>query len=337
MDKTAAVVVAHGSRRESCVGSELQRTIDAVRRRLPGVEVNWAALQFNMPNLKKAVEEAVEGGATRVIVVPMFLFQGNHVFQDIPGELDELRERFPDVEIICTGHIGPDQRVADILTERIQGVTGRIYGAGGFFVHDPLEIEHRSFDIIEELLPGLDMNLEEKSVVKRVVHTTGDPSIAEAVYISQGAIEAGRQALRAGGDVFCDVNMVRSGIKASILTRYGGRALSLIDDPSVAESARSLHTTRSAAAVIEGAARNGFDGEVVAIGNAPTALFTLIDLVQKGRARPALVVGVPVGFVGARESKEALEQSGLPCITVRGTRGGSNVAAAIVNALLLLL
>lgn len=118
------MVVAHGSRREEETGHELRQTVEAMRRAMPGVEVIPAALQFNSPSLEEAVTEAVAGGATRVVIVPMFLFAGNHVTQDIPSEVDGLRDRFPGVEFICTGHIGPDRRVAEILVERIRHATG---------------------------------------------------------------------------------------------------------------------------------------------------------------------------------------------------------------------
>lgn len=118
------MVVVHGSRREQETRHELRQTVDAVRRAIPGVEVISAALQFNSPTLEEAVTEAVAGGAERVIVVPMFLFAGNHVTQDIPSEVEVLRERFPGVEFVCANHIGPDRRVAEILVDRIRHATG---------------------------------------------------------------------------------------------------------------------------------------------------------------------------------------------------------------------
>lgn len=203
-------------------------------------------------------------------------------------------------------------------------------------LRDPKGIEDRSFAIIDGMIGHMGLSEAEKAIVRRVVHTTGDPSVAGLVYIGDGAIGSGLTAIRSGCDVFCDVNMVVAGIRKDVLGRFGGRAVSLVHEPVVAEEARRQMITRSAAAVIVRARETGFEGEVVAVGNAPTALFTLVELVRLGKARPALVVGVPVGFVGAKESKEALERCGVPCITVRGSRGGSNVAAAVMNALLLM-
>lgn len=120
--KTAVVVVAHGSRRSEYTGPELRRVAESVGRRMPGVSVVYGALQFNSPSLAEAVAEVVAAGAGRVIIAPMFLFSGNHVARDIPGEIRVLRERFPAVELTYAGHIGADERLVDILVDRIREV-----------------------------------------------------------------------------------------------------------------------------------------------------------------------------------------------------------------------
>lgn len=204
------------------------------------------------------------------------------------------------------------------------------------FLDDPRAIEARSFSIIEQYLAGMSLGPGEKAVVSRVIHTTGDPEYAGLVRIHPDAIEAGVRVIRGGGNVFTDVKMVKYGINTRILERFGGKIHCLIDDESVAERARKAGTTRSSMAVRVMAERTDFDGWIVAVGNAPTALFALHELLRSGRARPSLVVGTAVGFVGAGESKEIIERAGVPCITIQGTRGGSTLAAAIVNALLLM-
>lgn len=120
--KTAVVIAAHGSRREEFTGPELARMTELVGGLLPGAAVYWGALQFNRPDLAEAIEAAVAGGARRVVVAPMFLFAGNHVALDIPAVIDEVRERFPEIEIVLAGHIGSDPRVADILADRVREV-----------------------------------------------------------------------------------------------------------------------------------------------------------------------------------------------------------------------
>jgi len=201
---------------------------------------------------------------------------------------------------------------------------------------DPQGIEARSFEIIEELVgktPGYrELAPEERAVVCRVVHTTGDLEMASSVRMGPGAVLTGIRALKKGTRIFADVKMVQVGINVSRLAKLGGEVYCLIDDPAVVREAERQGITRAAAAVQAACP----EGQVVAIGNAPTALSALCDLVERGHIQPALVVGTPVGFVGAAEAKERLVNQDVPWITTCGTRGGSAVAAAVVNALILL-
>ena len=199
----------------------------------------------------------------------------------------------------------------------------------------PNEIEPRSMEIIEELLPPGGWTPMERVIVKRLVHTSGDPGIAAFVRFHPAAIESALEALRRGASVFTDVNMVRIGVDAARLRSRGGVARCGIDDPQVVEAARASGRTRARTAMRTFG--HELDGAVLAIGNAPTALREVIELAQEGIARPALAIGMPVGFVDAAESKQALMESGLPYIAIEGTRGGSPLAAATVNALLRLL
>jgi precorrin-8X/cobalt-precorrin-8 methylmutase len=196
----------------------------------------------------------------------------------------------------------------------------------------PHEIEVRSMEIIDGLLPPGDWPSGERAVVKRLVHTSGDPSLATAVRFSQGAVEAGADALRGGRLVVTDTHMVRIGVGASRVQAYGGAVECLIADEAVAEESRRTGRTRAACAMR--AFGPSLDGAVVALGNAPTALREVLALAAEGVARPALVIGMPVGFVDAAESKAALMASDLTFVSIEGTRGGSPLAAATVNALL---
>lgn len=196
----------------------------------------------------------------------------------------------------------------------------------------PHEIEVRSMEIIDGLLPAGDWDAGERTVVKRLVHTSGDPSLAEAVRFSDGAVDAGVAALRAGGAVFTDTHMARTGINQDRVAALGGSVACLIADEAVAAEARRTGRTRAATAMRTLGPR--LDGSVVALGNAPTALREVLALAAEGVARPALVIGMPVGFVDAEESKDALLASDLTFIAIQGTRGGSPLAAATVNALL---
>ena len=197
----------------------------------------------------------------------------------------------------------------------------------------PDMIEPRSFAIIAELLADFDQTEPEWPVVQRIVHTTGDPAVACQIRIHERAVAAGTQALRSGRPILTDVKMVAAGISRGLASQFGCEVLCAIDDPAVAEIARAQRTTRGVASVRHLADR--VPGAVVAIGNAPTALFALLDCLDGGLPPPALVVGTPVGFVGAAEAKaELVRRTHLPYVTIEGTRGGSSIAAATVNALL---
>ena len=199
----------------------------------------------------------------------------------------------------------------------------------------PDEIDSQSLIMVEASLPGsLKLSADEKFVVCRIVRAEGDPQISEVVRFSPGALEAGGKALQTGARILTDVRMVEVGISKALLARQGVATDCRIDTPEVAERAKREQTTRSVSAIRE--LEPLMEGSVVAIGNAPTALLALLDLVAEGSARPALVIGMPVGFVACAESKEELQRSNLPFITVQGRRGGSSAAAATVNALLIL-
>ena len=200
------------------------------------------------------------------------------------------------------------------------------------YVRDGAEIYRRSFAIIraEAQLDGLEPVLER--TVVRMIHACGMVDLTSDIVASRRFATAAEAALQAGAPVLCDTNMVASGVTRSRLPA-GNDVICTLGDPDVAQLAAEMGTTRTAAAVERW--RPHLDGAVVAIGNAPTALFHLLDLVAGGGPRPAAVIGIPVGFVGAAESKQALTEdpSGLEHLVVLGRRGGSAIAVAAVNAL----
>jgi precorrin-8X/cobalt-precorrin-8 methylmutase len=200
------------------------------------------------------------------------------------------------------------------------------------YLKDPAEIYARSFATVraEAAIDGLDEGMAGLAV--RLVHACGMPDIVADLTCSERAADAGREALRAGAPVICDCEMVRAGIITARLPASND-LLCTLNDPRTPERARSLGTTRSAAAVDLWDDR--LAGAVVAIGNAPTALFRLLERLDAGAPRPALILAFPVGFVGAAESKAELAANprGIPFVALRGRRGGSALAAAAVNAL----
>lgn len=203
--------------------------------------------------------------------------------------------------------------------------------------HLPADIERTSLSIITAELAelGLTPPPETAAVVKRVIHTTADFDYARNLHFTPGAVAAGVKALRAGIPIITDTNMALAGITKPGLARLGGTALCYMADPEVAALAKAGGTTRAVASMQRAAQEH--PGAVLAVGNAPTALLTIADQIEAG-LRPALVIGVPVGFVNVVESKERLfatcEAFGVPAIVAMGRKGGSNVAAAICNALL---
>lgn len=198
----------------------------------------------------------------------------------------------------------------------------------------PADIERRSFEIIEsELKNEIPENI--KPVVIRAIHTTADFDYAENLYFSDNVIDTALKVLDMGTVIVTDTNMAKAGINKSALARHGCECMCFMADEDIAETAKRSGTTRAAASV-DKAAKLG-KPVIYAAGNAPTALVRLCDHISAGDFIPELVIGAPVGFVNVVQSKEMLIESGVPCIVARGRKGGSNVAAAICNALLYML
>ena len=203
--------------------------------------------------------------------------------------------------------------------------------------HLPADIERTSISIITRELDelGLTPPPETAAVVKRVIHTTADFDYAKNLRFTPGAVQAAVRALQRGAVIVTDTNMALAGISRPGLAKLGCEAVCYMADPAVAEAAKQAGTTRAVAAMHRAAREH--PGAVLAVGNAPTALLTIAEEIEAG-LQPALVIGVPVGFVNVVESKETLfavcEQHGVPAIAAMGRKGGSNVAAAICNALI---
>jgi precorrin-8X/cobalt-precorrin-8 methylmutase len=198
----------------------------------------------------------------------------------------------------------------------------------------PQEIEERSFEMITEELGAHDFTEEQYPVVQRVIHASADFELGRSLRFHPDAVRAGVEAIRSGRIVVADVQMVQVGISKPRLAQFGGEVKVYISDSDVMEEAKRLNTTRAIISMRK-AAREA-DGAIYAIGNAPTALLELIRMVKEGEAKPSLIVGVPVGFVSAAESKDELLKLDIPFITNIGRKGGSPVAVAAVNALSLL-
>jgi precorrin-8X/cobalt-precorrin-8 methylmutase len=199
------------------------------------------------------------------------------------------------------------------------------------YIRDGAEIYRRSFAIIRAEADLARFGTSEERVAVRIIHACGMTEIARDIVMSSGFADSARSALLAGAPIFCDSKMVANGITRARLPA-NNTVICTLDDPAVPALARKIGNTRTAAAMELWGDR--LAGAVVAIGNAPTALFRLLEMFDAGAKPPAAVVGLPVGFVGAQESKEALVADGrVPCLIVRGRKGGSAMAVAAINAL----
>lgn len=198
----------------------------------------------------------------------------------------------------------------------------------------PNEIESLSFSIIDGEAGPHSFSEAAWSIVRRMIHTSADFEYMNSICIHPQAIAAGIDALVSGKNIVTDTNMALSGIRKASVKAFGGETLCLVGDPAIAALAKENGTTRSREAVDQ--AVSFMEGGIYAVGNAPTALLRLIELIGEGKAKPALILGFPVGFVNAAESKALLTELDCPYITNEGRKGGSNIAACVVNALIIL-
>lgn len=196
----------------------------------------------------------------------------------------------------------------------------------------PKDIESRSFEIITEELGGRTFEGNTELIVKRCIHTSADFDYADNLCFSENVVEKAIAAIRAGASVVTDTQMAKAGINKTALGKHGGQVHCFMSDPDVAAKAKELGVTRACASMMKAAAMG--EPFIYAVGNAPTALVTLYDLIKEGKVDPLLIVGVPVGFVNVVQSKELIMDSGAPYIVAKGRKGGSNIAACIINALL---
>lgn len=196
----------------------------------------------------------------------------------------------------------------------------------------PAEIERRSFEIITEELGNRQFELGLEPIIKRVIHTTADFDYADNLVFTPGVVDEAHRLLQSSACIVTDTKMAMSGINKSALSKLGAEVYNFISDADVAAEAKRRGVTRSAVAMEKAARLNR--PTIFAIGNAPTALIRLYELMEQEGFRPALVIGVPVGFVNVVQAKELILSTDVPAIVARGRKGGSNVAAAIVNALM---
>lgn len=354
--KTALLLLGHGSKVEEA-NQALYEIAAGVRgrREFPIVEV--AFLQLAEPLLDEGLARCLAQGAERVLLIPYFLYLGAHVGSDIPHKLTEARERYPRVEIVQGSHLGVHPQLVEVVLDRIAQAEGN--GGAPVFEQEgrgaegqrrnypstpaPLEgrgevgkgqeIEERSYEIIRSRMEGHVRAPGELAVVMRAIHATADFGWERELLFHPQAIGRGLEALWRGKFLVADVNMVGAGVRGSLLGSLGGEVRCHIADPDLAGETRpGEKATRAALGMRR--ARAALHGGIAVIGNAPTALEEVLRLAREEGVSPALVIGVPVGLVGATEAKEALLRSDIPYITNRDGKGGSPLAVSITNAML---
>lgn len=345
--KFAVLVLGHGSKAEH-VESELDKITKNVGLRA-GLSTTAASLQFSERTITTAIRDLYKEGHRNIVIAPFFLFKGNHILEDIPEWLERERSNYPDLTITMTDPIGSDLRVADALVSRVQKVIESITSqiqmdpsegslglpdpATEFLNKAPEDIEKESFEYVHTLLKPYELTEAEQKIVYRMVHASGDPGIIEEVRMSEDLIPAIRMAVSKKAAIYCDVKMVAAGIDRTLCNRYHLETHVLIDDPEVTKSAKATGQTRAIWAMQKTIESFGND-QILVIGNSPTALLTALRSHFEKGFRPAAIIGTPVGFIGAKESKSLLLSAQVPYITVAGSKGGSAMAAAAFNGAL---
>ncbi len=358
----AVLLLGHGSRRDEA--NDILRKVASTLKVEGGFGlVQPAFLEMESPNFHEALTIMVEQGFKDIKIMPYFLYMGNHMRKDLPKAIELGYEKYPDVTMEVTPNLGYHEKLIDIVLERIEQCGGSGAGVsvpgenrkesrteavsacgmdwnGGIDKNDgvgkeikrhPIELE--SFRIIGTELGPVSFSAPETEILKRVIHTTADFEFKNILRFSSNAVEAGVEAFRNGANIITDVKMVGVGVSRERLAVFGSSLHCGVSDDAVIIEASKTGATRTATAMRMAADK--IDGAIVAIGNAPTALRELLRLVREEGASPALVVGVPVGFVGAIEAKEELLASGVEYITIPGRKGGSTIAVSIINGLLI--
>ncbi len=308
--------------------------------------VEIAFMIRDTPSVNEAIDIVAEKGVSKIVLVPAFLAPGVHTTEDIPG-LIGVKEREPQlktkgVELVYGEPLGSDERIADILEEKAFKAVGQQVKKDGeildaYSVAESGKIVDKSMMLIRQAISEdlAKLPKDKVPIVERVVHTTADPEFAKLIVISDDAVKAGVDAIKAGAKIVTDVKMVKAGINEARLKKFGSKIYTYMNDERAMDLAKKEGLTRAAAAM-RLAIKDGLDGAIVLIGNAPTAAFELAAQINTGKVKPALIVAVPVGFVGAAESKEVVEKLSVPYVVTRGRRGGSTIAVAVFNALLTL-
>jgi precorrin-8X/cobalt-precorrin-8 methylmutase len=368
--ETAVLLVGRGSH-DAGANADFFRTGRLFTERHGCRPVECCFVSLAQPDVATGLERCLRLGARRVIVAPYFVNTGVLV-KRIAAQVAAARERRPEAELLLAAHLGIHPKLVELIRVRALDGDGHRDGRGDGgspgemetstngqshpglgspwgpltppgattpsfpllerYGRGPAATEELSLRRVDDALRGAQSwHGPEAEIVRRIVYAGGDPDLAPLVRIHPDAVQAGLAALCGGEPVLTDVRMAAVALDRQRLAACGATICCAIDAPSAAEEAQRRGTTRAAAGMAMLA--DGLAGGIVVVGNAPTALLALLDLVDAGRAQPRLIIGTPVGFVAAAEAKAELAARATPFITVQGTRGGSALAAAALNAL----
>lgn len=331
------ILIGHGSPRKEAnnIGLVASMLHDAIHPGCRGNCVTTAYLQFAEPDIMSAIKGSVDAGSEKIILHPFFLSSGMHVTKDIPELIHEAEGMYPGVEFIFTEPLGVHEKLVQVVLERIREKTGLPVAIGEPKTVQVDEIEGMSFRIISEEADFSRIPEERHPIVKRVIHATADFEFKDTLTFHEDAVRTGIEAIKSGRNILTDIEMVKAGIIKKWFEPFGGRVICNINDEDVIKLSRETGRTRSELAIEKALKEDGNIG-IIAIGNAPTALLKVVEILGSYRAagRLPLVIGVPVGFVNALESKALLAGQSFPFITNLSRKGGTPVAVAIVNALL---
>ena len=325
----AIILLGHGSRI-----TEANKTLKQMAllvKELGNVSiVETAFLQFIKPDFFDAISACVLKGVKKIIIHPYLLYKGRHFEEDITEMITDARRKYPEIEFVLTEPLGVHKNIARVVLERAKKDIKPVK------ILKASEIEEKSFELITEEMDKInfrEINFRdiELPIVKRVIHASGDFEFAENMRFHPEAVETGIKAIKKGMNILVDVEMVKAGINKKLLEKWGGKVICGMENGKWKMENDNKTKTEIG---IEIAVRENNNIGIVAIGNAPTALYRAMKLIRNGIFKPELVIGVPVGFVNAVESKEVLLHMKYPFITSLGRKGGSPIAAAIVNALL---
>ena len=343
LDSVGLILIGHGSKlphnREN-----LEKLAAILRRRSKFKIVEIAFMVRNTPTVAEAIDSVSRKDVSKIVLVPAFLAPGVHTTQDIP-ELIGVKEKETQlkargVELVYGEPLGSDERIAEILEEKALEALGQEIKrdseiVDAYSIAASSRIVDKSMKLIRDAIGNTldEVPKNQVSIIERVVHTTADPEFAKLLVISNDAVDAGVAAIKNGAKIVTDVKMVKAGINEARLKKFGSKIFTYTNDERVVKLANAESLTRSAAAM-RLATKDGLDGAIVLIGNAPTAAFELAEQIKKSKVKPALIIAVPVGYVGAAESKEVVAKLPVPYIITRGRKGGSTIAVAVFNSLL---